>query len=591
MIAALVIIAVAVVAGAGLAAASRRDNAVIGGLHGFAAAAVVSAVLVQLLPEAVAEIGGYALVAFAAAIAAPTLAEPVLARWRRAIPGKPSVAGADLAFYGFAVHQWAEGVAVGAVTSSAHGGAHLGLVLGIAAHTVPMTAVFVAAALSTRGGRYALRRAVVLLVATAAGFATAAVSGGVVVAWIQPWVAALAAGFLVHVLMHGAERRRACTPWSGPIEVLGVTLGAALPFIVGHEHSGRAAAVDAVRSQLGDAFLRLTLETAPMLVIGLALGAGLQLVGSRIPSRNFKRGNAWRQAIRGIAAGVPLPRCACGVLSIAESLRKRGAGPAMVMAFLVTAPELGPETLMLTVRFLGGSFAGVRLAAALLLGLAAAVAFARATGWRPPSGDAEANVAHEPVHARASLAQAYEFFDALVLHTAPWTFVGLVVAAYVHVVLPTGSLAELSRSGLDVMMVALVSIPTYVCAAAATPLAAVLLLKGVSPGAVLVGLLLGPATNVATLGALRRGYGGRAVAWGVLTIVGIALAMGYAVNRVGVEVATPAGLLDGRGHGWVTIVATTGLGAALLVQLWRGGVRAWLKILDPGHDHDHDHAP
>ena len=123
----------------------------MGGLRTFASAAVVAAVVVQLLPEAVAAIGGAALIGFVAAIAAPALAGPSLKRLRRKPGIDAGTLGADIAFYGFVVHQWAEGMALGTVTSPEHGHDHLDLVNRIAAHTVPMTAVFVASALASRG--------------------------------------------------------------------------------------------------------------------------------------------------------------------------------------------------------------------------------------------------------------------------------------------------------------------------------------------------------------------------------------------------------------------------------------------------------
>ena len=75
------------------------------------------------------------------------------------------------------------------------------------------------------------------------------------------------------------------------------------------------------------------------------------------------------------------------------------------------------------------------------------------------------------------------------------------------------ALVSMAGSGADIFVVTLLAVPSYVCASSATPLAAVLLAKGISPGAVLCGLLLGPATNLATLAWLRRAYGPRATAW------------------------------------------------------------------------------
>lgn len=593
MIGSVVITAGAVVVGAGLGAVTTRENVLMGGLRTFASAAVVAAVVVQLLPEAVAAIGGYALMGFVAAIAAPVLAGPLLKRLRHGAGVDVDTLGADIAFYGFVVHQWAEGVALGTVTSPQHGHDHLDLVIGIAAHTVPMTAVFVASAIASRRRGSAWRRTTILVVATVAGFGTADFVGRTALHSVQPWAAALAAGFLVHVLLHSPEPTARRVKISGPLDLLGAAVGGALPLLVGHGHDiGHD--VGAVREELGHAFIELALETAPMLLLGLALGAALQVLGSRIPSRYFTSGGSMRQALRGIAVGAPLPLCACGVLPIAEALRKRGAGPAMVMAFLVATPELGPETLTLTVRFLGGPFAVVRLGAALLLAFLAALAFARIAGWKPKAADEpspeQSMIMGGAPEAKVSAAKVYGYFDELLLHTAPWTLVGLAAAAYVQVVLPAGSLVELTTYGLDVVVVGLVAMPTYVCAAAATPLAAVLLVKGVSPGAVLVGLLLGPATNVATVGLLRKAYGARSVLLGVVTIMVVAYGLGFAVNLFGIEAAVPDGLLEEHRHGWMALLTAGGLGVALVAQLWRWGPHPWLEILDVQHDHSHGHS-
>ena len=412
--------------------------------------------------------------------------------------------------------------------------------------------------------------------------------------WAKPplhtWLSAAIAGLLVHVIFHHDHRRRGGrTAWVSALDLLGAAVGVALPLLAasqGSEHGG-----DRVRIAVGEAFGELLLETAPMLLLGLAVGALLQRWGSRIPSRYYRGGGSWAQALRGIVVGAPLPLCACGVLPIAESLRKRGAGPALVMAFLVTTPELGPETLTLTVRFLGWPFAVLRLAAALLLALLVAVIFARlahSAPDRPEPPDPGESMATGGDTGRP-LVQIAGAFDELLRHIAPWTFVGLLAAAFVEVMLGEGSLASLAERGLDLFVVALVAMPSYVCPASATPLAAVLVTKGVSSGAVLVGLLLGPATNLATIGVLRRGYGTRAVGLCVLITLGLSIAMGLVVNLVGVEATVPARMGQEHGHGMLAIGSVVVLGAVLLGQLWRHGTRPWLEILEGSHEHDHEH--
>lgn len=614
MIVPLVVTLASVAGGAALAAITSRDNVALGALRTFAVAAVVGVVLVQILPEAVETLGASALVAFAAALVLPGLVRKILMRLRRDVAVE--TLGADLGYLGFLLHQLAEGVAIGTLTGASHADhEHGDLVLGMAAHTVPLTAVFVAAWLASRGRGSALRRTGGLLLASAVGFALAGSVQGGDLAQIQPWLGAFVAGFLCHVLLHVEPPRGSRSALPGALDVLGATAGVLLPVLtVGHSHAA-AHGGELVRTRVGDALLGLLLETGPMLLVGLVLGALLQVVGARMPRRDFPGGGPSRQALAGIAIGAPLPLCACGVLPIAESMRRRGVGPAMVMAFLVAIPQLGPETLALTAWFLGGPFAMVRLVAALLVAYVAGLAFARWARLRSrtapaPVHDVLADAGESIIRGRPSRTppvwrKIFDDFDELLLHIAPWTFVGLVTAAYVEAAIPAGSLAWLAESGADVLVIGLVAVPTYVCAASATPLAAVLLMKGISPGAVLAGLLLGPATNIATIGALRRGYGRRAIALGVVTVMVSAFAIGWLVNVVGITTPTPLGL--GGTHGPAAWAAVAVLGIALLAQLWRCGLRPWFVVLDmgghahehgpghdhahhPGHHHDHDHG-
>jgi hypothetical protein len=426
---------------------------------------------------------------------------------------------------------------------------------------------------------------------TMGGFFVADLVGAAATASLHAWGSAIVAGLLCHVLLHEEGLSLRSSSSIKTLDVGAALLGAGLPILATLESGAEGGAQ--VRQQFVNAFVELSLETAPMLLVGLALGALLQLFGSRIPNRWFNRGNAFRQAFRGIAVGAPLPLCACGVLPLAESLRKRGAGPGLVVAFLIATPELGPEALTLTVRFFGWPFAIARLVAALLLAYLAGLLFARLVGRGQPEAAGSINVGEEH-EGRGTLSRFLAYFDELLLHVAPWTFVGLVAAAFIEVSLSADALAQLADTGLDILVIALVAVPTYVCAASATPLAAVLLAKGISPGAVLVGLLLGPATNIATLAVLKRGYGGKAVIVGVVGILAMSFAMGFGLNAIDLPITMPATLDEVHGHGPFALVTTALLGLALLAQLWRIGVAPWFSILDvgghdPHHAHDHHH--
>ncbi|USD39841.1 MULTISPECIES: SO_0444 family Cu/Zn efflux transporter [Ferrimonas] len=118
----------------------------------------------------------------------------------------------------------------------------------------------------------------------------------------------------------------------------------------------------------------------------------------------------------------------------------------------------------------------------------------------------------------------------LVKDTTVWLLIGLFFAALVNTFVPPQYLAQWGDGILAMSLMVLVSVPMYICATASTPIAAGLLLAGVSPGAVLVFMMAGPATNIATLGVVRKELGARAL-WGYLGgVIGTAMVFGFVVN-------------------------------------------------------------
>ncbi len=571
------------VAGALLGLGGRRRS--LAALRTFALVSALAVVLAQLLPDALGAAGLFALAIFAAGALAPTLIGKLAARVGR----NGGKIGLELGFAGLLAHQLADGLALGAYGGEAHHDhGHGDVLLALSAHTVPLVALVTLVYQRQAGVAAAVVRAAALFVATLAGVLATALVPAAAFERFEPWITAAVAGLLLHVVVHDWEPERApAGARERLVDLLAVAAGIGLVLLGGHDHHHESGDV---RSGIGEALLELSLQTAPALLLGLAGGALLSAWASdRLPSR-WLGGGAIRQAVVGASVGAPLPICACRVLPLAEGLRARGAGPALIVAFLIAAPVLGLETFALTGQLLGWPFAIVRLVAAVLLAIVAALAVHRAA----PAPASHVCADHLPGGARgATFARRFlASFDELLVHIAPWTAVGLVAAAYVQATLGEGSLLALGGYGLDLLVVTLVAVPSYVCAAAATPLAAVLLAKGMSPGAVLVGLLLGPATNVATIGFLRASYGLRAAVIGVGTLILGAWAIALAVDASGVAVV-PASLVAGEHeHGLAAYAVAVVLGVLLLRSIWRVGLRGWLASLGESlgaHDHAHHH--
>ncbi|MFC3033441.1 SO_0444 family Cu/Zn efflux transporter [Pseudoalteromonas fenneropenaei] len=174
----------------------------------------------------------------------------------------------------------------------------------------------------------------------------------------------------------------------------------------------------------------------------------------------------------------------------------------------------------------------------------------------------------------AKLTEAMRYSsDKLLEDTMKWLMVGLFFAALIQTFVPTSFLAQWGNGILAMLVVILISIPMYICATASTPIAAGLLLAGVSPGAVLVFMLAGPATNIATIGVVANELGKRAVMAYLGGVIGVAIVFGYLtdflVQRYGFTVSPLLGEEHSVLPDWLSLVSAlllAGLMARLMLR-------------------------
>ncbi|MEZ4468125.1 MAG: permease [bacterium] len=337
------------------------------------------------------------------------------------------------------------------------------------------------------------------------------------------------------------------------------------------------------RHVIGEAFVGLALESAPALVLAL-VGAGLLRAFLHPATMGWlSRGGPSAQAARGMAFGLPLPVCSCGVLPLYEGLVIAGAPATAGLAFLVATPELGLDAVLISLPLLGGELTVARVAAAAVLAFVVARVLGPRLGGRFARGAAPTPMPRAPLMERLRLGFRFGAAE-LVDHTLPWILLGLAIAAVAGPLLADAGLARLP-AGLDVPLFALLGIPLYVCASGATPLAAVLIHQGISPGAALAFLLTGPATNVTTFGVLGRLHGrGAALLFGLVTC-GLAVGLGYAVNLVASPGSVPVITAPTPEEaGLLRPICLAILGALFLASLVRQGPRGVLgQITDPVH--------
>ncbi len=503
---------------------TSRSRGAIAALDGFVRVAVAGLLLVHVMPEAFALAGWSAALAFLGGMVVPLL----IHRAMHGSKGTGLIAELGLAVAALGLHAFLDGAAL--VEHDEHGGLSSNmLAAAVILHRLPV-GVGVWWLVRPRYGRPAATAVLAALaLATAAGslFSDSALAGAssALLAGFQAFMV----GALLHVvightfqlkggLQSGLERA-----WSGIGGLAGFGLLALFSALHGHAE-GELAATPALQ-----AFVELAAQSAPAL---LAASLTIWVTKALVPGtmvRFFQGRTRFGQALRGTVAGLPLPICSCGVIPMYRSLIQARTPAPAALAFLVAAPEVGWAAILLSLGLLGPEMTGLRLAGAALLALGVGVlvggmAERRRREQEPPPADE----ARPPLAERVRAGFRYGF-GTVMDDTAPWIVFGLLIAAILEPTLEADLLLGLP-AGVDVLIATLIGLPLYVCASGSTPLVAVLLLKGLSPGAAVAFLLTGPATNVTTAGLLAQMHGKRVAGAFALVMIALAVGLGLATN-------------------------------------------------------------
>ena len=277
------------------------------------------------------------------------------------------------------------------------------------------------------------------------------------------------------------------------------------------------------------AFAHVFAMMAPWLVFGfLMAGIVAVLIPRNWVNRVMGGSSGILGILRAVAIGIPLPICSCGVLPIAAGLRKHGAGKGPTAALLVSTPQTGIDSILATYGLMGPVFAIARPVAAALTGIVGGMVVSAVGGE-----DAETVVTEDAQPgSRGIKAILWQAYRRLLGSVAKPLAVGLAISALVTVLVPDGFFAEAfgGRDWLAMPAMAVIGFPMYVCSTASIPIAASLVLKGVSPGAAFVFLMVGPAMNAISVTTVSSLIGSKATVAYVATIVVGAILCGCAVN-------------------------------------------------------------
>ena len=327
--------------------------------------------------------------------------------------------------------------------------------------------------------------------------------------------------------------------------------------------------MDTIRTAAG-VFWSTLAEMSPYLLFGFAVAGVLSvLISPALVQRHLGGRGLW-PVIKSALFGVPLPLCSCSVIPVSMSLHKNGASRAATVAFLLSTPQTGVDSILVTWGLLGPVFAVIRPVMALVTGL---VGGGLTDLWdhKPTSPVPEPKAAccchnktEDPKTANRWLAALRHGFVTLPRDIGRPLLVGIVIAAGISMLIPDNFFSQELGTGIWPMIVMMVvGIPMYVCATASVPIAAAMILKGLSPGAALVFLMTGPATNAAGIATIWRSLGTRAAAAYLIAVAGCALASGllldWAVGHINVPVSSGGHWMPGPWLGDLSAIVLIGV--------------------------------
>ncbi|MEI6692965.1 MAG: SO_0444 family Cu/Zn efflux transporter [Chlorobium sp.] len=292
------------------------------------------------------------------------------------------------------------------------------------------------------------------------------------------------------------------------------------------------------------------MESAPFVLLGSLVAGFLKAF---LPENFVARhlgGNTILSIFKAAALGVPLPLCSCGVLPAAAGLKQQGAGKGAIASFLISTPETGVDSIAVSYALLDPIITIIRPVTAFLTAVAAGIAVSFTEKFFESdrielAEDADKPVAlcksgccsshaMQPVEppAMEKLRKGLQFaFGDLLKDIGGWLFAGILLAGLISVFLSPEIVSHfLSNQYYSMLLMLAISVPLYVCATASTPIAAALALKGISPGAALVFLLAGPATNAASLAVISRLIGRKAMVVYIVVIVLMSFLAGMGLN-------------------------------------------------------------
>jgi len=349
--------------------------------------------------------------------------------------------------------------------------------------------------------------------------------------------------------------------------------------------------------QLVNNFILLFIESAPYLLLGMLIAG---IIHQWLPNKWIEStlgGN--NSVVTAAIIGAPLPLCSCSVIPVAMGIRRNGASKASTASFLVSTPETGVDSIGITYALMGLPMAIARPIAAIFSAIVTGFSIAiwgTANKVNPPA-DLKPASGSSCCHSKSTCGSASKtntapqnsFIDStkavfaygfgqLLVDFMKWLLIGLFFAALVLTYVPANWMASYGTGPIAMLIMVAISIPMYICATASTPVAVGLIMAGISPGAAMVFMLTGPATNIATLMIIKNELGTRELGIYLVALIASALLSGFAVDAVFEYFSLSLDLVHGEHSDMLSTVHQ--IGAVILAGLLLWQMFKWVRNLN-----------
>jgi len=280
---------------------------------------------------------------------------------------------------------------------------------------------------------------------------------------------------------------------------------------------------------------------APYLLLGFLIAGILHVfVPQKFYSKYLSRKNKL-SVIWAALLGIPLPLCSCGVIPTAIGLRNEKASKGAIASFLIATPQTGIDSILATFSLMGLGFAIIRPMAALVTGVCGGFLVNRLVRDDDKLDDASSLCKVER-GSKIWRVLKYAYYD-MIRDIGLRLLIGLIIAALIQVALPDEFFLSFGSQPLLQMLVILaIAVPMYICSTGSIPVAAALMMKGLSPGAALVMLMAGPAVNLASILVVNKSMGRQFTSIYLLTIIVFSVLFGLLLNASGLEFSSSAAL-------------------------------------------------